>query len=588
MKTLKLLNKKNFSIIIFSLIASTISFAEDKPVDIWNIEKKEVETISEENLSDENSNEEISENNVYGMQSDKKDDAIKLDADLTSKTIKIAGLYDPQDYGLSISMWSNSDGSTLKKLFEYIDKYDLSKDASEILNITLLTNAYYPDQNITDEEFIKFKTKWLIKNSDLELIEEYLVKNQNINQHPELMRYMVDKYLSRSDVKKSCEIFSKIKEPIVNEYLSKFNLYCLINYGKNEEAQLILDLKKELGFKDEYFENKVNYLFGYIDEANKEISENSILDFHLAHRTNPEFKFEPNKDTPKLIWKYLSASNLLYEIKDIEITDIEKISTIEKATHDKNYSEDKLFEFYKRFQFNINQLLNTKDSYKTLSSIEGKALVYQRLLLTEDPKLKLELIKILKDIFQSEGIENAFDDELKKLLSQIEESEVPSNFTTFYNQYLKDDEIISKKIKYNNKILHQSKLVNYFNGDYAKSKIEEDLNKFLKKIKKDKKYFLSKKDIIFLEALKSDGIKISKKYQNLYKVNKSEMPSDIQRMIDNNEIGAALLRIIEVIGPEKIEDIDDDTVYFIINTLNQLNTDLIRNKLLLKVLPLKV
>ena len=588
MKTLKLLNKKNFSIIIFSLIASSISFAEDKPVDIWNIEKKEVETISEENLSDENSNEEISENNVYRMQSDKKDDAIKLDADLTSKTIKIAGLYDPQDYGLSISMWSNSDGSTLKKLFEYIDKYDLSKDASEILNITLLTNAYYPDQNITDEEFIKFKTKWLIKNSDLELIEEYLVKNQNINQHPELMRYMVDKYLSRSDVKKSCEIFSKIKEPIVNEYLSKFNLYCLINYGKNEEAQLILDLKKELGFKDEYFENKVNYLFGYIDEANKEISENSILDFHLAHRTNPEFKFEPNKDTPKLIWKYLSASNLLYEIQDIEITDIEKISTIEKATHDKNYSEDKLFEFYKRFQFNINQLLNTKDSYKTLSSIEGKALVYQRLLLTEDPKLKLELIKILKDIFQSEGIENAFDDELKKLLSQIEESEVPSNFTTFYNQYLKDDEITSKKIKYNNKVLHQSKLVNYFNGDYAKSKIEEDLNKFLKKIKKDKKYFLSKKDVIFLEALKSDGIKISKKYQNLYKVNKSEMPSDIQRMIDNNEIGAALLRIIEVIGPEKIEDIDDDTVYFIINTLNQLNTDLIRNKLLLKVLPLKV
>ena len=588
MKTLKLLNKKNFSIIIFSLIASTISFAEDKPVDIWNIEKKEVETISEENLSDENSNEEISENNVYRMQSDKKDDAIKLDADLTSKTIKIAGLYDPQDYGLSISMWSNSDGSTLKKLFEYIDKYDLSKDASEILNITLLTNAYYPDQNITDEEFIKFKTKWLIKNSDLELIEEYLVKNQNINEHPELMRYMVDKYLSRSDVKKSCEIFSKIKEPIVNEYLSKFNLYCLINYGKNEEAQLILDLKKELGFKDEYFENKVNYLFGYIDEANKEISENSILDFHLAHRTNPEFKFEPNKDTPKLIWKYLSASNLLYEIQDIEITDIEKISTIEKATHDKNYSEDKLFEFYKRFQFNINQLLNTKDSYKTLSSIEGKALVYQRLLLTEDPKLKLELIKILKDIFQSEGIENAFDDELKKLLSQIEESEVPSNFTTFYNQYLKDDETISKKIRYNNKILHQSKLVNYFNGDYTKSKIEEDLNKFLKKIKKDKKYFLSKKDVIFLEALKSDGIKISKKYQNLYEVNKSEMPSDIQRMIDNNEIGAALLRIIEVIGPEKIEDIDDDTVYFIINTLNQLNTDLIRNKLLLKVLPLKV
>ena len=69
---------------------------------------------------------------------------------------------------------------------------------------------------------------------------------------------------------------------------------------------------------------------------------------------------------------------------------------------------------------------------------------------------------------------------------------------------------------------------------------------------------------------------------------KSEIPIDIQRMIDNREIGGALLRVIEVIGPDRIEDIDDDTFYFIINTLNQLNADLIRNKLLLKVLPLKV
>ena len=587
MKILKLLNKKNLSIIIISLLLSLPSVAEEKPVDIWNLEKQESDSVSEENLSLEKTEQE-SQSSIYKMQADKNKDSIKLDQDLTSKTIKIAGLYDPEDYGLSISMWSNSDGLLLKKLFESINKYDLSEDASEILNISLLTNAYHPSQNITDDEFLKFKTNWLIKDSNFELIEEYLIKNQITNLHPELMKYMVDRYLSQSDLKKSCEIFSKIKEPLEDEYLSKFNLYCLINYGKNEEAQLILDLKKELGFQDEYYENKINYLFGYIDEANKDVSENSILDFHLAHRTNPEFTFEPNKDTPKLIWKYLSTSNLLYKIQDLEITDIEKISTIEKATHDKNYSEEELFEFYKRFQFNLEQLLNTKESYKTLSSIEGKALVYQRLLLTEEPKLKLELMKILKDIFESEDIGNAFDTELAKFLKKIDETDVPSNFTTFYNQHIKNDEITNKKIKYNNKILHQSKLVNYFNGDYAKSKIEEDLDKFLKKIKKDKKYFLSKKDIIFLEALKSDGIEISKKYENLYEVNKSEMPRDIQEMINNKETGAALLRIIEVIGPEKIEDIDDGTVYFIINTLNQLNADLIRNKLLLKVLPLKV
>ena len=587
MKILKLLNKKYFIILFTGLIYSISVTAEEKPIDIWDIEKKKTEVISETNISTENPGT-ANQNSVYELQVNKQKDRIKLDKDFSSKEIKIVGLYDPSEYGLTMDMWSNSDGIRLKNLFQNIDKFNLSNDASEIMHISLLTNAYSPTQNITEQEFMSLKSNWLIKDSNLELIEEYLIKNQIINLHPDLTKYLVDNYLSKSNVKKSCEFFSKNTKPIQDEYLSKFNLYCLINYGKNEEAQLILDLKKELGFEDNYYENKINYLFGYLEETDKEISVNSILDFHLAHRTNPEFFYEPNKDTPKIIWKYLSAANLLFKIQDIEITDIEKISTIEKAVSEKNYSEEDLFEFYKKFQFNINQFLNAKEAYKSLPSIEGRALLYQRTLLTKDTKLKLEFVKILKDLFISDNIGDAFDLELKNFLSEINVEDVPSNFTTFYNNNLNKKEIDEKKIKYNSKILHQSKLINYFNGDYAKSKIEEDLDKFLKKIKKDKKYFLSKKDIIFLEALKSDGIKVSKKYDNLYEIKKSEMPADIQVMIDNNEVGAALLRIIEVIGPDKIENIDDDTVYFIINTLNQLNVDLIRNKLLLKVLPLKV
>ena len=587
MKILKLLNKKILSIKLVYLIFFTPLFAEDKPIDIWNIEKKDNQVISETNISTENL-EINNKNSVYELQSNKKKETIKLDKEFSSKEIKIVGIYDPSEYDLSIDMWVNSDGNKLKKLFKNINKFDLSDDASDIMHISLLTNAYYPNQNITLQEFMNFKSDWLIKDANLELIEEYLIKNQTMNLHSDLTRYLVDSYLSESNVKKSCEIFSKNTEPLQDEYLSKFNIYCLINYGKNEEAQLILDLKKELGFKDNYFENKINYLFGYLDEADEEISLNTILDFHLAHRINPEFYYEPNTDTPEIIWKYLSTNNLLYKIKDIEITDVEKISTIEKAVNDKNYSEDELFEFYKKFQFNINQLLNTKEAYKSLSSIEGRALLYQRILLTQEPKLKLDFLKTLKDLFISDNIGDAFDLKLKKFLNEINVEDVPSNFTTFYDNYLNKIEITNKKIKYNNKILHQSKLVNYFNGDYAKSKIEEDLDKFLKKIKKDKKYSLSKKDIIFLEALKSDGIKISKKYDSLYEIKQSEMPSDIQTLIDNDETGAALLRVIEVIGPDKIENIDEDTVYFIIKTLNQLNVDLIRNKLLLKVLPLKV
>ena len=110
----------------------------------------------------------------------------------------------------------------------------------------------------------------------------------------------------------------------------------------------------------------------------------------------------------------------------------------------------------------------------------------------------------------------------------------------------------------------------------------------MKKIKKNKNYFFSKKDQIFLESLKYDGVEISKKYDDLYEVNKSEIPTDIQVMINNDEKAAALLRIAEVIGQDNLDRIDEDTLYFIISTLNQLNIDLLRNKILLKVLPLKI
>jgi len=589
MKILKLLNKKYFTI-IFILLLSLNSYADDKPVDIWNIDKAD----NEENNDSANSNitkdEEIKkkQTDIYGMQSQKTTNLIVLDNELNSRQINITGLYDPEDYGLDINMWSNSDGDQLKNIFNKLEKIKLSKDAKELLNISLLTNAHYPKNNISEKEFLKIRSDWLMRNSNLELIEEYLTKNQIINLHPKLSRYLVDQYLVDGNLEKACDFFSKNLQPINNEYLIKFNIYCLINSNKIEEAQLILDLKKELGFQDKYYETKLNYLLGYTSKIDKNISEKSILDFHLAHKTNPDFRFEPKESTNKMIWKYMTSSNLLGAFKEIDISEINKISTLEKATNDKNYPEKDLFELYKRFQFNINQLLNVNDSVKSLSNIESRALVYQKILLESEIIEKLKLLKVLKTLFEKDSLGDAFDIELKKFLEEVNPTEIPDNLTSFYYTNIQIKKNDDKKIKFNKDILHQSKLVNYFNGDYAKSKIEKDTENFLKKIKKNKKYFFSKKDQIFLESLKSDGVKISNKYDDLYVVDESEIPSDIQVMINNNEKGAALLRIIEVIGQDNLERIDDETIYFIISTLNQLNINLIRNNILLKVLPLKV
>ena len=92
-------------------------------------------------------------------------------------------------------MWSNSNGDQLKYLFSNLAKLKLSDDASDLMNIAILTNAYYP-QNITDKEFLNIKSDWLIKNKDKNLIEEYLIKNQILNLHPELSKYLVNQHLS--------------------------------------------------------------------------------------------------------------------------------------------------------------------------------------------------------------------------------------------------------------------------------------------------------------------------------------------------------------------------------------------------------
>jgi len=586
MKNLKLLNKNYLSVILFYFFLGFTAQSQE-PVDIWNIEGKK----TSENVDVIESTEEkgITQNSIYKMQSQKANGLnIEEDQTLVSNEIKIVGLYDPAENGLDINMWSNSNGDQILNIFKRINKMDLSKDASEILDILLLTNAHYPEINISKDQFLELKSNWLIKNSNLQLIENYLLKNQIINDHPKLAKLLVDDYLSRSEIKKACEIFSKIKDAIQDDYLSRFNIYCLINNNKKEEAQLLLDLKKELGFENKFYEKKINFLMGYSNKQNLEISENTILDFHLSHRTNPQFKFEPNNSTTKQIWKYLSTSNLLDNIKDIELANMDKINGIEKATHDKHYTEKELFELYKRFQFNINQLLNIKESTKVLSATESRALIYQGILITSKIENKLLLINALKNSFKNEGMENAFDVELKTFLKAIDKEEVPSNFTTFYNNYINEDKIELTNIKINNKVLHQSKLINYFKNDDSSKNITKDLNDLLKKIKKNKKYFFSKKDIILVETLKSDGIQVSEKFKNLYEVKESEIPSDIQIFINSNDMGAAMLRIVEVIGQDEIKDIDEDTLYFIISTLNQLDVDPLRNKILLKVLPLKI
>ena len=75
-------------------------------------------------------NKNITETDIYKMQSQNQQDLIELDSVVKSQEVKIVGLYDPEDNGLDINMWINSDGVKLKNIFESIENMNLSKDAN--------------------------------------------------------------------------------------------------------------------------------------------------------------------------------------------------------------------------------------------------------------------------------------------------------------------------------------------------------------------------------------------------------------------------------------------------------------------------
>ena len=431
MKISKLLNKKNYLIFLFFIFFN--SSLANEPVDIWNIDKSKIESNqddqSETIVSSEESDQSIS---IYDLnnQTTNENQEIILQENKIENKISLYGLYDPDENNLSIDMWKNSEGEEIKKIFNKIYSQNLSKDAKDILEIALLTNSNVPSINITREEFYILQKDFLIKKNDLDLIKLFIEKNPDFIGRDDLVNYYANHYLAKANIEKSCEIFDVIDE-VTSDYTSKLKIYCLVNSNQVEKALLIFDLKKEMGMNDNYFEKKIFELIGFETQPDGKISDKNLLELHLSHRTVENFNYLPNENTSKDIWKYLASANLLEKIENIDLEDIEKINLIEKATHERNYDENQLFNLYTRYQFSFNQLYLAKNNYKTLDKSSQRALIYQKMLLTNEPIEKLDLARLLKKLFENDNLGNAFYSELSKILTEIDSTKITSEFTSF-------------------------------------------------------------------------------------------------------------------------------------------------------------
>ena len=563
-----------FTILIFnSALAATAA-------DIWK---------KKENQNEQNN--QTSEEEITIQSPVLSDDVGEVKLSIDEKKIEesdhaVIGIFDPEKNDFNLNMWSSSDGEDIKNILKRIDKLKLSQFSEDLLFQVLFTNAYPPKTNLNSLEFLKIKIDWLIKNRRFKDLETLLQANPNAGKEPKAINLLINQYLSSVDIKSACEKINFVSEEVQNDYLNKFTIYCLVNDDRKDEAQLLLELLIENGFSDKFFEDKIGFLLGFKETTNQKIIDNNLLNFYLSHITSNDFNYKPNEKTDKYIWRYLSSANL---INTDDIEDENVISTYEKAAANNSFDSEEIFNIYKQILFNVNQLINSTEIYKNLPNYKARALIYQSILLTDNIEKKLYFSFLLKDLFVKDKLLNVYSNELVNILQSIHPDEIPESYNELVKQNIEQNFNTIKNIKFDNDILHRSKVLKHFLEKNQKiSKTEKDFKAVYKKIKKNKKYFISIKDIIVLESLEIDGITLPVDLDYSNRSSQLTIPKNLESLVNQKQTGLLMLKIVEIIGEDEIHDLDPETVYFLNRILNDLNLKKIRNNILIKALPVRV
>jgi hypothetical protein len=573
---------KNFNYIAGILIFLFYSplYCEDK-IDIWENKKE----VTKENIKKEENNI-LKKNNLGSSQTIQTVEKIQIQegSEIQSEEQQVFGVYDPANYNFSLNMWSKTKAEDLRSSLKRLNKIKLSKSSNEILE-GILFSFSYPPQGMTEKEFVNLKINWLINHDRADLIESFLKQNEQFNNKSKVVQYLVDKNIASANIKEACEKIGFIDAKIKDAYLEKFKIYCLVFNNKKSQAQLLLDLLREQKLSNNFYDDKINFLLGITEKTNNKINEQNLLNFYLSSITIADFKYEPTNKTKPEIWKYLNAANLI----NLEVTsDKEKLKELETAAKNDQLDKNKIFEIYAQIPFNLSTLINAKNNYQTLNESDARALIYQKYLLSESVVSKIEYLFLLEELFKKADLSRIYSKFLSTKIEEIGIENLPEEFQEVAStKIISDEDLLLGKVKYNDKILHQSRVLKYYVEGENKKKVQKDIDKIFKKITKNKKYFVSAKDLALADALVKDGFSLPSTFNHDELTKKFDVPKNLIQLIDNNQKAFLALKIVEIIGEDEPYQLDPETIYFVTNLLNKMDLVTIRNKVLNSALPLR-
>ena len=325
------------SLILFIFLSSPV-LSEEK-IDIWKNNN-----LKESDVKKKESEKTQKKSNLEPSQTIKAIDKIQIQesSEIQSDEQKVYGIYEPANYNFNLNMWATTKPEELRSSLKRINKIDLSRSSNEILEKILLSFSY-PPQGMTDKEFVDLKINWLIKNERVDLLENFLKRNDEFDSKSKVVQYLVDKNIASANIKEGCKKIKFIDAKIKDPYLEKFKIYCLIFNKKNQDAQLLLDLLREQKQSSSFYDDKINFLLGVTDKTSNKINEKNLLNFYLSSITIAGFKYEPSEKTKPEIWKYLNSANLI-KLDDASIKKLKGGNCNQQRSTNKN----KILEIYKQ------------------------------------------------------------------------------------------------------------------------------------------------------------------------------------------------------------------------------------------------
>ena len=555
-------------VIIFLIIGLTTLVAEtagDRPLEIWSndssLEVEEVATPDNKNETENDLNNVISQSNISYAAED---------------TI---GFFDQSSNGFSPNIWENSNFENIEYLLNLLPKNYQSVVMRDLLNKTLLTVSTPPIKNyLSDSGFLDLKIDFYKKIQNDLVVKNILDQISEDNWNEKNAIDFINHYLILNNYKEACA--KKYLEKVRNiKNKLTYQTFCKAMASNIPAADLSLSLLKEQDQVDSEFLYLIN---SYINDQEININEIQSLDIlKLNLISNKKINYESMlKQTNDLSLNrfYALSSNKNIDTK-IKITeDLIKRGLVSTEVLSRNYKD----------YLSDNNIFNFINHTSAKNDLEKRILLFAEIRNTSDQKKLTNLSTIFVNEMKKSGLlfstAELIYDKIKVIQPKKEYSKNALNMCILLILNDNNEKCIdwSQLIKFNKDFKLQYAFIEYY-LNLNRSDPNNNLSKnLLNQIISSVEISDFNKNIIIKYFEVSENIQMPSYWKTKNKLNKvSTIVPNIKLIeylddVSKNSIGEAALLILILSGDKNPNDLDDFSIFAIIDSLSEIDKNTLR------------